>query len=246
MRDDFVGDIGDFGKYALLNALAGGDFTLFVNWYFNNQRGRAFQYLRQEKKYGDCCPNLFLAMQEIAKQVSSRLEEIESRRILPESTIFFAEPLDGLGAPQPQDQHRRKWHSQALTKAKKADMVFLDPDNGLESEHSARNSKGASKYVVTITEVQDYVAEDKSLILYHHFHRKVAHPKQIKELLKRLWLTTGVESWGIRFGSVSPRVFVVIPSARHRVKLKERFLSFADGKRRKPLQLETYAVDADS
>jgi hypothetical protein len=246
MRDDFVGDIGDFGKYALLNALAGSDFTLLVNWYFNNQRGRAFQYLHQEKKYGKCCPRLYSAMQEIAKQVPSRLKEIESRRILPEKTIFFAEPVDGLNALQPQDQHRRKWHSLALEKARKADIVFLDPDNGLESEDNARNSKGFSKYFMTATEVQDYVAKDKSLILYHHFHRKESHTKQIQQLLKRLSLTTGVEAWGIRFGSVSPRVYVVIPSARHRVKLKERFLSFADGKCRKPLHLETYTVDANS
>jgi hypothetical protein len=246
MRNDFVGDVGDFGKYALLNALAGNDFTLLVNWYFNNQRGRAFQYLRQEKKYSDCCPRLYSAMQEIAKQVPSRLKEIESRRILPEKTIFFADPLDGLGALQPQDQHRRKWHSQALEKAKKADIVFLDPDNGLESQGNARNSKRASKYYLAITEVRDYVVEDKSLILYHHFHRKESHPKQIKELLKVVSLSTGVAAWGIRFGSVSPRVYVVIPSARHRVKLKERLLSFAEGKCRKPLQLETYDVDSNS
>ena len=35
MRHEYVGDIGDFGKYALLKALAGNDLTLGVVWYLN-------------------------------------------------------------------------------------------------------------------------------------------------------------------------------------------------------------------
>ncbi len=243
MRDDFVGDIGDFGKYALLTALAGSDFTLHVNWYFNNQRGRAFQYLHQEKKYGACSPKLYSALQDMAKDIPSRLKEIEARRILPEKTLFFAEPLDVLAALEPQDQHRIKWHLKALEEAKEADIVFLDPDNGLESEANARNLKLVSKYSVATAEIRDYVARDKALVIYHHFHRNGSHPKQIQELLKRVSLDTDVEAWGIRFGAVSPRVYIVIPTARHHVKLKERLLSFANGKCREPFQLETYGVD---
>lgn len=245
MQDKYVADIGDYGKYALLNALISSDLKLFVNWYFNNQRGRAFQYLHQEEKYGNCCPWLYSALQEIAK-VPSRLKEIESRGILPKETIFFAEPLDGLAALQLQDQHRLKWHSQALEKAEKADIVFLDPDNGLESEDNARNSEGASMLSLATTEVRDYVARDKSLIFYHHFHRRGSHPKQIQKLLRRVSRTIEAEAWGIRFGAVIPRVYVVIPSARHRAKLQKRFLSFANGKCRKPLQLATYGVGANS
>jgi len=32
MRDSYVADVGDFGKYALLNALAGNDLRLGVFW----------------------------------------------------------------------------------------------------------------------------------------------------------------------------------------------------------------------
>jgi predicted aldo/keto reductase-like oxidoreductase len=96
---------------------------------------------------------------------------------------------------------------------------------------------------VATAEIRDYVARDKALVIYHHFHRNGSHPKQIQELLKRVSLDTDVEAWGIRFGAVSPRVYIVIPTARHRVKLKERLLSFANGKCREPFQLETYGVD---
>jgi hypothetical protein len=36
MRDSYVADVGDFGKYALLNALAGDDLRLGVLWYCNS------------------------------------------------------------------------------------------------------------------------------------------------------------------------------------------------------------------
>src|SRR5947209_11324823 len=35
MRHEYVGDVGDFGKYALLNALASKDMPLGVVWYLN-------------------------------------------------------------------------------------------------------------------------------------------------------------------------------------------------------------------
>jgi hypothetical protein len=38
MRDSYVADIGDFGKYALLNALAGNDLRLGVLWCRNSLR----------------------------------------------------------------------------------------------------------------------------------------------------------------------------------------------------------------
>src|SRR5215510_14269661 len=37
MRDSYVADVGDFGKYALLNALAGNDLRLGVLWCCNSE-----------------------------------------------------------------------------------------------------------------------------------------------------------------------------------------------------------------
>lgn len=36
MRDSYVADVGDFGKYALLNTLAGNDLRLGVLWCRNS------------------------------------------------------------------------------------------------------------------------------------------------------------------------------------------------------------------
>jgi hypothetical protein len=49
MRDSYVADVGDFGKYALLNALAGDDLRLGVLWCRNileetSSDGRFTQY----------------------------------------------------------------------------------------------------------------------------------------------------------------------------------------------------------
>ena len=35
MQNRYVGDIGDYGKYSLLKALAGSDLSLGILWYLN-------------------------------------------------------------------------------------------------------------------------------------------------------------------------------------------------------------------
>ncbi|MGH9580844.1 MAG: hypothetical protein ACRD2R_07620, partial [Terriglobales bacterium] len=62
MRDSFVGDIGDYGKYGLLRALAREDLRLAVVWYKNGEptssHGRLTQYLDKPDN-GICDPLLF-------------------------------------------------------------------------------------------------------------------------------------------------------------------------------------------
>ena len=62
MQDKYVGDIGDFGKYSLLNAVSQGS-LLGVAWYKypdeTNNDGKHIDYLDQGEKWRRLDPDVF-------------------------------------------------------------------------------------------------------------------------------------------------------------------------------------------
>ena len=68
MQDKYAGDIGDYGKFILLNQVlqaAGNNSKLGINWYrivhqeLNNNDGRHIDYLKpgpQEQDFSCCSP----------------------------------------------------------------------------------------------------------------------------------------------------------------------------------------------
>lgn len=68
MQNRYTGDVGDFGKYALLKALAGDDLRLGVHWYLNadeesNTDGRFTDY----PKLRECDPALYDGLHAIVR-----------------------------------------------------------------------------------------------------------------------------------------------------------------------------------
>ena len=68
MQDRYAGDIGGFGKFGLLRALADGGFKIGINWYYTNplesERSPSGAYLNNDGKYhideeyDECDPDL--------------------------------------------------------------------------------------------------------------------------------------------------------------------------------------------
>ena len=52
MKNQYVGDIGDYGKYALLRTLIAKEYSMGVNWYLTpddgNTDGKYTDYLKKE------------------------------------------------------------------------------------------------------------------------------------------------------------------------------------------------------
>lgn len=68
-------------------------------------------------------------------------------------------------------QQRAKWFSNLLGWARSADLVFLDPDNGLEVPSCPVGRKGSSKYLGW-SEVDRLWDTGSSLLIYQHFPRE--------------------------------------------------------------------------
>ena len=150
MQNRYVGDVGDFLKFGLLNFLfqnqsASPKFKLGVNWYLvpdekNKADGKYTDYLKPKnrfsKKLQECNPKLYRQMNEIVFVKKKRnIAEIEKDNVLPKGTIFYGELLRYDNIPlEERERIRKEWHSAALKKLRGADVIFLDPDNGIETE----------------------------------------------------------------------------------------------------------------
>jgi len=134
MQNRYVGDVGDFGKFALLRALAGEDIALGVLWYLNtreesNNDGKHVNY----GKLREYAPALFDALSNIVRNRKRNVSEIARARILPSRTKYFERPLPSSGKTPSQQarETREEWFNDALRTLKGTQLVFLDPDNGI-------------------------------------------------------------------------------------------------------------------
>jgi hypothetical protein len=140
---------------------------------------------------------------------------LENAQVLPEGSLTYPVRLvDGMSGTD-----RRAWHAKGLEKLGDANVVFVDPDNGIRTPRSG--SKPAK--VAYIDELADYSARGQSIVIYHHADRSAGGvTTQVPRRLDELAAGTGIEPLGAviaRRGST--RFFFIVPAAGHRARLAE-------------------------
>ena len=111
MKNQYVGDIGDFGKYSMLRAFIDAGIKVGVNWYLTeddgSNDGKFTDYLNKGvmRRY---CPEVFDALKSIAKNKDKSVFDIEKSSILP-GTVFYSEILKPEGTPNDREQEHSSW-----------------------------------------------------------------------------------------------------------------------------------------
>ena len=165
MKDQYVGDVGDFGKYGLLRFLIGEGFDLGVNWYHtknlpNSNDGNVRKYIDRPELFSDFDPELFRLMENLQSEDERCIKYVEIRKVLP-GTTFFGDVLDTEKMIKwDKLLTRRRWHERALGKLAGCELIFADPDNGLSTDMD-------EKYVLP-SEIEDYFSRGQDVIYYHH------------------------------------------------------------------------------
>jgi len=215
MQHRYVGDIGDFCKYALLKNICGNEICLGVNWYLNEQEeenndGEITDY----SQYEVFDPPLYLLLKSILNSKQRDVREIKNRGILPINTRFYNKPL-----PEDDPFKRDEWFDESLSTLQDCEIIFCDPDNGLEvASCSKYHPQKAVKYVF-FDEVKELYRKNKSLIVYQHPTRKGQHVEQIKERKKQLEKVLKIDSDQQQIKSVyssSGTFFLIVQQKIHK------------------------------
>jgi len=228
MQDKYAGDLGDFGKYGLLNEIfrqSKDKIRLGINWFYatreeaGNSDGNHIAYLSIENKnasrYRKCFPELYENLRMIVQRDRS-VAEIERSNVLPKETLFYSKPVPYMGATASNRiQQREAWFSDSLSQLNKADIVFLDPDNGIQLDASRKAQANAIKYVFT-DEIQSYYQLGKSLIIYNHRDRRPRAEYEKKILNNRAYINSWDDIEVLRFKRVSVRDFIFLIQENHR------------------------------
>lgn len=212
MQDQYVGDVGDYCKFVLLRAITDRDITspapalsLAVNWYRTNPENNKSRTQKDGKftKYLDDLQDqdLYSKLQKLQK--SRNIEAIEDSDIVEAQfyNIYVAKK-----------QGRESWHNNALARLKDKDIVFLDPDNGLETE-----KKSSQKYVLR-SEIEDYYTRGQSIILYQHQPRNIKKINFIKNIFQSQYKFIKIKPASIRvveYSRYACRYFILLLHEKH-------------------------------
>jgi hypothetical protein len=222
VRHNFVNDIGDYAKYALLRALCDADpayVRLGVIWYLtdheeSNGDGRKRAHL-SGSGWETLDPGLLAAMRDIEWRLQGKdqlnVRLIEAASILPGGTAFFAEALPRAGgSAQTRVAERVAWFERARKAVTDRNLVFIDPDNGLQPRSVRLTSPLAGKYA-TAPEIAALLDAGTAVVLYQHGSR-MAWPEQRENVCSAVVAATGkaVTIRTLRFRAYGVRAFFCI------------------------------------
>ncbi|WP_417320951.1 hypothetical protein [Emcibacter sp.] len=240
MQNRYFGDIGDYGKYSLLRNLCGvhqgtPDLSLGVVWYLfpdegHNDDGKHISYLGKPE-FRSCDPDLYDALKHYLSYGIREVKKIHKSRLFPEDTIFYDKILtyEKLYARDRRTRlkHRDSWILKAVETIGNQDVIFLDPDNGLEVKSVPIHAPKAPKYVFW-DELEKFHSLGKTLVVYHHLNRTLKSREQIAIKLEEFQNEIGERPViPVLFKRGSHRVFFVIPSENHEDIIKFRVEKFA-------------------
>ncbi len=188
MKNQYFGDINDYRKYGLLRVLLQATHcNLLVAWMLTPDDGGGdgrFRAYLKDASYSRYDPGLYnwLYDQLMRQKRAPRVSLIEESSMLPRAT-YYSEMV-------PDERKRREeWRKGLFEAAQNADLVFLDPDNGIEVLSKPVGRKGSSKYV-TWYELRELWNAGCSLLIYQHFPRK-PRERFIKCIASELQRQTG-------------------------------------------------------
>ena len=237
MQNRYVGDIGDFGKYGLLRALTTPGPTpslrLGVVWYLYpdesmNSDGKFIDYLCESPKNNNrfrvCDTELYDALRCLVTKGHRNIASVSCVGILPPDTLYYERPLAFPRHMKRLERQslRESWIQSALQATEAADLVFLDPDNGIAGRELPWRKKGP-KYVF-MNDLSRFYTRGQSMVIYHHLGRHKPAVDQINhlsnELQSRLILIRPPIS--LRYHRGSARVYFIVCQDKHRSELQAR------------------------
>ena len=170
MKNQYFGDINDYKKYGLLRSIISSTkLQILVTWMLTEDDGstdgKFIEYLNTPEKWKHFDQLLY-------EETVSFLESNEERSVsmIENTNLLYGSQYFSEFVPD-HSEGRDNWFSNLLLQSKNVDLVFLDPDNGLEIKSKKYGTKNSSKFLYW-HEVVSLWKSGKSLLMYQHFIRE--------------------------------------------------------------------------
>ena len=228
MQDRYAGDIGDFGKFHLLrNLFNHNGYKLKQIWYMypDESHNNDGMYIDYFKKVQGCDITLEKSFRQLV-QNNRNVKALEDLKLL-HNCEYFSKLVNENGKDKL--DFRQKWFAEALHFSKKADFIFVDPDNGIATkvdknkndinllgfDFFSKKSK-AGKYIF-MDEIELLYDAGRCVVIYHHLNRSMPHDKQI-EIIKEKLGNRFFKVVAIKHKPYSPRVYFFV--------LKDKYIHY--------------------
>ena len=192
MRDQYAGDVSDVLKFAFLRALAGTDRKLGIAWYYGpgddgRPDGRHLEW-RDEAAWRRLDEDLHAGLATLPERSIAALERAA---IWPTGKLFHREPM-------PARAERSVWGKRKRNVLDGANLVFLDPDNGIGKETQKH---------ATFSEIRLLRKPGRAIVFITFPGRNMKHDALLRQLHERLADEADAEN------IVTLRTSVSVPSA---------------------------------
>jgi hypothetical protein len=222
MKNQYYGDINDFKKYSLIRHLTGeGEIQITMCWALTendeHKDGSRVNYLMEPPKWRKFDPIVFDQLRrDLLIKGERKVENIELSNILA-NCRFFNQIL------KDDEKERDKFFQEFYEFSQDTDLIFLDPDNGLEIKSIPRGAGKSSKYVYWKELLQLYNT-GKSLLVYQHFPRR-NREHFIDNITSKVFQIVGSS---IVFLYITSNVlFILIPQKKHERYFRKKNLTIS-------------------
>jgi len=136
-------------------------------------------------------------------------------------------PCNGLAARKQRLARRSQWLNDGFSATTSCDIVFLDPDNGLEVKSVKPHQKKGPKYVY-FDELTPFLRRGQSIVIYQHLCRNGSALEQVEYRLAQIreLFTENPRPWAVLYRRGTVRAFLIIPNRIHKDILLKRTKSF--------------------
>jgi hypothetical protein len=169
VKDQYFGDVNDYRKYGLLRCCSDAGLKTGVCWMLTPNDGRSdgrhIAYLAQERQFRHHDPRLFDCLRRAVQAGTRSIALVEQSGLLP-TARFVSGILAGSRV------ERQSYFARAGSELAGSELVFFDPDNGLEVNSVAHGTTGSAKYLFW-SELDAFWTRGHSVLVYQHFRREV-------------------------------------------------------------------------
>ena len=168
MKNQYIGDIGDYGKYSLLKTFSDNGISVGINWYLTKDDetgndGRITDYLDDEK-YRCLSPKVFDLMKALVDKIDKSVDDIATSDIIKDAEYYTDYLETNLLEWRARKEKRDRWFKNSMKCLSKCDLLFCDPDNGSIDENRIRRFN-SEKYV-SLKELEQYYNKGKNIVYY--------------------------------------------------------------------------------